>query len=170
MVRDEEAVAAALEAAEDGLLHGEMPVGAAVFVGSTRIAAAYTQERALRRRIVHADLLALLQADEQLRFTRRTEPLTLAVSLEPCLMCLGAAITLGVERVLFALESPNDGAVDLLGRWQPPVEQPFFRRPDRIRGGILRRQSQELFARYASGQGPQGMRDWAESLAGLPEA
>lgn len=99
----------------------------------------------------------------------RSGPLTLAVNLEPCLMCLGAAVTLGVERVLFALESPNDGAVDLLGRWQPPVEQSFFRRPGHIRGGILRRQSQELFAQYAAGPGPQGMRDWAQSLAKLPE-
>lgn len=162
-------MSAALRVAEDGLRRGEMPIGAAVFVGSTQIASSYTQERAQGRRIVHADLLALLQADEQLGFRRPAEPLTLAVNLEPCLMCLGAAVTLGVQRVAFALESPNDGGVDLLRDWNPPVEQPFFKRPDRIAGGILRREAQELFARYATGPGPAGMRNWARGLAELPE-
>ena len=87
---------------------------------------AYTQERALGRRVVHADLQALLQADEALGFTRASGELTLAVNLEPCLMCMGAAITLGVTRVWFALESPNDGAAELVQLWAPPVETSVF--------------------------------------------
>ncbi|MDN5766890.1 MAG: hypothetical protein L0H96_13105 [Humibacillus sp.] len=83
-------------------------------------------------------------------------------------MCLGAAITLGVRQVYYALKSPNDGAVELLSKWNPPVEQPFFTRPTEVRGGFHRDWSQHLFRRYANGAGPKGMRRWAASLAALP--
>lgn len=165
-----DAVSLALDVAERGLSAGEMPIGAVVLSGDRVLGLAFTQERTLRRRIVHADLLAMQQADVALGFTRPDELLTLAVSLEPCLMCLGAAITLGVRRVYFALESPNDGAVDLLSKWNPPVEEPFFTRPAEMRGGYHRDRSQRLFQRYADGAGPEGMRRWAASLADSPMA
>jgi tRNA(adenine34) deaminase len=166
MLTPEGAVGLALGMARDGLAAGEMPIGAVVLDGDRVVGQAYTQEHALRRRIVHADLLAMLAADTALGFTRPEGTLTLVVTLEPCLMCLGAAITLGVERVWYALESPNDGAHELLGHWSPPVEQPFFQRPAEIVGGIRRDEARALFARYADGGGPAGMRAWARSLAG----
>jgi tRNA(adenine34) deaminase len=164
-----DAVALALNAAESGLEAGEMPIGAVVLAGDEVVGEAFTQERVQGRRIVHADLLAMEQADKKLGFSRPVEPLVLAVSLEPCLMCLGAAITLGVHRVCYALESPNDGGVDLLSRWDPPREQAFFRKPTEIRGGLHRGRSQSLFRRYADGNGPPGMRGWSSELAGLPD-
>lgn len=163
----DDAVALALDVAERGLAEGELPIGAVVLSGDRVLGEAFTQERTLGRRIVHADLLALELADEELGFDRAEEPLVLAVSLEPCMMCLGAAITLGVGRVYYALESPNDGGVDLLSKWHPPVEQPFFSRPSDIRSGFHRARSQRLFGRYAKGNGPVGMRRWAEGLAAL---
>lgn len=165
MISSSAAVALAIETARAGLQAGEMPVGAAVFVGDRAVSTAFTQEQQQRRRIVHADLLALEQADRELGFQRPSEAITLAINLEPCMMCLGAAITLGVSRVFYALESPNDGAVALLDAWHPPVEQSFFQRPAEIQGGILRAESQALFAEYASGSGPAGMRAWARGLA-----
>lgn len=130
-----------------------MPIGAIVFDDERVLGRAYTQERALRRRIVHADLLALLQADEALGFTRAAGELTLAVSLEPCLMCMGAAITLGVTRVWFARESPDDGGAELVQSWAPPTELPFFAKPREVVGGILRDEARALFAEYARGTG-----------------
>lgn len=164
----EDVVGLAVEVAAEGLAEGEMPIGAVVVSGHRVLARAFTQEQALGRRLVHADLLALLEADIELGFDRPEEPLILAVNLEPCLMCLGAAITLGVQRVYYALESPNDGAVELLSKWQPPVEQPFFARPQVVKGGFHRERSRQLFARYAAGSGPSGMRAWAGGLAELP--
>ena len=167
MITPEEVVALALDVAERGLAAGEMPVGAVVLSGDLVLGSAFTQERALGRRIVHADLLAMQQADLTLGFTRPAEPLTLAVNLEPCLMCVGAAITHGVQRVYYALESPNDGGVGLLSAWNPSIEQPFFSKPTDIRAGLYRARSQDLFHRYAAGDGPAGMRRWAADLAGL---
>ncbi|MDV6277745.1 deaminase [Rhodococcus erythropolis] len=119
MVSPRDAVALALDAAREGIAHGEMPIGAIVFDDKRVLGRAYTQEQGLRRRIVHADLQAMLQADETLGFARTSGELTLAVNLEPCLMCMGAAITLGVTRAWFALESPNDGGAELVQSWTP---------------------------------------------------
>ncbi len=167
-MKPEEAVALALQVAEEGIKLGEMPIGAVVLQGNKVIGRGYTQEQKLGRRIVHADLMAMLEADTQIGFKRSTEPLTLAVNLEPCMMCLGAAITLGIERVWFALESPNDGAVELLSHWHPPVEQPYFCRPKEIKGGFHRQEAQEQFARYAAIESaPKGMREWALGLSEL---
>jgi tRNA(adenine34) deaminase len=105
----EASVDRALDVAREGLEAGEMPIGAVVLLGDRVVGRAHTQQRTAHRRIVHADLLAMLEADAVLGFRRHDEPLTLAVNLEPCLMCTGAAITLGVERIVYALESPNDG-------------------------------------------------------------
>lgn len=160
-----DAVRLAIDAAQEGLAAGEMPIGAVVLAGDQVVGRAHTQERTLGRRIVHADLLALEAADRNLGFRRVEGPLTLAVNLEPCMMCLGAAITLGVDYVWFGLESPNDGAANLIEHWKPPVEQAFFRKPARIRGGFLRDDVARQFAEYAAGEGPAGMRTWARGLA-----
>jgi tRNA(adenine34) deaminase len=167
-VSPHEAVALAIQVAEEGIAQGEMPIGAVVLRGAEVIGRAYTQERTHNRRIVHADLMAMLEADARLGFARSKEPLVLAVNLEPCMMCVGAAITLGIDTIWFALESPNDGAVELLSHWRPPVEQPFFCRPKQIQGGFCRQEAKQQFARYAALEfAPKGMRDWARGLSEL---
>lgn len=165
MLSPHDAVGVALETARSALENFEMPIGAIVFDDERILGRSYAKEHALRRRIVHGELFAMLEADERLGCGKPTGELTLAVSLEPCMMCMGAAITLGVRRVWYALESPNDGAAGLLRQWLPPTEQPFFRKPAEVVGGIRRAEAQELFAQYARGDGPAGMRAWARSLA-----
>lgn len=167
-MKPEDAVALAVQVAEEGMNFGEMPIGAVVLQGDTVIARAYTQEQKLNRRIVHADLMAMLEADKILGLKRSAEPLTLAVNLEPCMMCIGAAITLGIEKIWFGLESPNDGAVELLSRWDPPIEQTYFCRPKEIQGGFHRDKVRNQFARYAAIESaPRGMREWARGLSEL---
>jgi len=166
VITPEDGVGMALEVAREGLQAGEMPIGAVVLLDDRVVGRAFTQEHSLHRRVVHADLLAMIEADTGLGFVGHEEPLTLAVNLEPCLMCMGAAITLGVQRIWYSLESPNDGAHELLNHWTPPVEQPFFTRPTEIVGGIRREESRDLFVQYADGNGPTGMRQWARILCG----
>ena len=71
------------------LAAGELPIGAVVVMGDQIVGRAHTQEHIRRQCLVQADLLAMIQADEQLGWAPRPHPLCLAVNLEPCLMCLG---------------------------------------------------------------------------------
>ncbi|XTZ17382.1 deaminase [Micromonospora echinospora] len=160
-------VALALEVSEGGARAGELPVGAVVVLGEEVVGRAYTQERAQGRRLVHADLLAMEQADRRLGWTVRARPLILAVTLEPCLMCLGAAMALGVSQVYYGLEAPDDGAAGVSVVWQPArSSMPSFPLPA-VAGGYRRRECVEQFRRYAATASDASLRRYAESMAAL---
>jgi tRNA(adenine34) deaminase len=89
---------------------------------------------------------------------------TRAVNLEPCVMCIGAAMTLGVDEVIFGLESPGDGGASLATRWVDSAGTPFFRAP-RIVGGIRRGQVQAQFRRYTEIGGESRLKAWAPTFA-----
>src|SRR5205823_756976 len=128
----------ALSVAAQGLESGELPIGAVVVLDGRVIARAHTRERAEERLLVHADLLALEEADRLRPFPGRRRDARLYVTLEPCLMCLGAAMSFMLGEVYYGLESPSDGAVALARGWRRKEEDfPAYRLP-RIEGGILR--------------------------------
>lgn len=163
----DELVTAAIEVAEEGMAAGELPIGAVVVAGSEVVGRAFTRDRATGQRLVHADLLAMQQADELLAGQRagsgRAAGLRLAVTLEPCLMCLGAAMAFGVAEVYFGLESPGDGAAGVAAGWQPHDSTPWFRAPSMV-GGVRGEQCRELFRRYCQVAPESGFRRWAETL------
>ena len=114
----------ALEEAANGLDHGELPIGAIVVVDEELVSRAHTQEREQRRLLVHAELLALDQADRTLG--RRRANARLYTTLEPCLGCIGAAMTTMIESVVFALESPGDGGVSTARAWEASRDHSLF--------------------------------------------
>jgi tRNA(adenine34) deaminase len=165
----EELIGLAIDVADEGLIAGEMPVGAVVVMGEEIIGRAHTREKAQGRRLVHADLLAMQQADQRLGWTPRTTPLALAVNLEPCLMCLGTAMSLGVTTIYYGLEAPSDGAAGIATVWQPTrPDMPFSQVPQLI-GGIRRLECRTQFARYVATAPESGPRSWAQTLADLPD-
>ena len=162
-------VAAAIDVAEAGLTAGELPIGAVVVMGDEIVAQSHTRERGAGRRLVHADLLAMIAADERLGHAKRPARVALAVNLEPCVMCLGAAMTLGVADVFYALESPGDGGADIAARWRDSPDTPFFRMPT-MTAGIRRTQARDQFRRYCAAAPDSGFKAWAQTLAELPDS
>jgi tRNA(adenine34) deaminase len=72
----------------------------------------------------------------------------LFTNLEPCLMCLGAAMSFFLGEIYYALESPGDGAVNMALNWQRDEGVlPGYQVPT-IQGGLLRDESQALFRLY----------------------
>jgi tRNA(adenine34) deaminase len=98
----------ALALAAAGFAVGELPIGAVVVAGGRVVGGAHTQELGQRRLLVHAELLALDEADRETGWDRGLA--TLFTTLEPCLMCLAATATAMVGRIVYALPSPGDGA------------------------------------------------------------
>jgi tRNA(adenine34) deaminase len=165
---DERWMREALTVAAEGLDAGELPIGAIVVLGNDIVARAFTQERKQARLLVHADLLALGAADQELGARRREA--CLFVNLEPCLMCLGAAMTAMVGTVVFGLESPSDGAAEFARRWDADRERDAFHeyRMPEIRGGVLRSKTLDLFDEFLRrGSGGGGVVAWAREIAGL---
>jgi tRNA(adenine34) deaminase len=165
----EELVGLAIAAAEEGLIAGELPIGAVVVMGDEVIGRSYAKERSAGRRLVHADQLAMEQADQRLGRSKRTAPVRLAVNLEPCLMCLGMAMALVVDEIYYGLEAPSDGAAGIADIWQPVAPDASFSRVPPMTGGIHRLRCRDQFVRYADAAPESGFRRWARGLAGLPD-
>jgi tRNA(adenine34) deaminase len=159
---------AALTVAAEGMAEGELPIGAVVVLNGEIIAAAHTAERAQNRLLVHAELLALAAADRLQPFPGNRRDVTLYTTCEPCLMCMGAAMSFFLGTIAYAVEAPSDGATALVQGWQRnTADFPAYRAPQII-GGVLRAEAIALFQQYVTrhpaGSGPWA---WAQSMAAL---
>lgn len=100
----------ALDQALQAGLQGETPVGAVVIgADGTLLAKAHNRPIALADPTAHAEILAIRQACQAQGNYRLTGAL-LAVTLEPCLMCLGAMVHARIAGLLFAARDPKAGA------------------------------------------------------------
>jgi tRNA(adenine34) deaminase len=158
---------AALRKAQEGLGNGELPIGAVVVLNNQIIAAAHTSERAEGRLLVHAELLALEAADKLKPFPGKRRDVQLFTTSEPCMMCLGAAMSFCVGEVYYGHEVPSDGAVGLIYQWQrAEADFPSYRVPQ-IVGGVLRDEAIALFKAYVARHSSGGMWEWARTIARL---
>jgi tRNA(adenine34) deaminase len=100
----------ALKEADKGFAEGEVPVGAVVAdAGGLIIARAHNQPVSLNDPTAHAEILALRGAGSACR-NYRLEGAILVVTMEPCPMCMAAAVHARVARLIFGSTDPKWGA------------------------------------------------------------
>jgi tRNA(adenine34) deaminase len=92
---------------------GEVPVGAVVVRDDRLLASAGNASIAEHDPAGHAEIVALRAAARAVRNYRLTGS-TLYVTVEPCLMCVGAALHARVERLVFGCADPKGGAAGSL--------------------------------------------------------
>jgi tRNA(adenine34) deaminase len=97
---------------------GDVPVGAVVVVGGVIIGRGRNRREALTDPTAHAEVLALREAASRLGSWKLTAA-TLYVTLEPCIMCVGAAVLSRIRCLVFGCWDPKAGACgsqfDILG-------------------------------------------------------
>ena len=104
----------ALNEAFKGFAEGEVPVGAVVAAPEGEIvASAHNQPVALNDPTAHAEILALRRAGTVCG-NYRIEGSTLVVTVEPCVMCMGAAFHARISRIIFGAFDPKWGAAGSL--------------------------------------------------------
>ena len=107
---------AALLEAEKGAAAGEIPVGAVVISPEGGILArAHNRCIAANDPTAHAEILALRGAARRIGNYRLTG-CRLVVTLEPCPMCAGAAVSARVAEIVYGTPDPKGGAVSTLYR------------------------------------------------------
>jgi tRNA(adenine34) deaminase len=159
----------ALNVARAGMLKGNLPIGAVLVLDDRIIARAHTAEADTGRLLVHAEMLALWDADQLQPFPGKRGDTVLYTNLEPCPMCLGAAMSFFVGAIYYALEAPVDGAVKLIQGWQRDESAMDAYRVPVIHGGLLRQESKALFAEYLAQHRPGGeLESWVKTLVDLP--
>ena len=108
--QDESFMHLALEEAQRALNEQEVPVGAVVAKDHHIISKGHNQRHTTQHISQHAEIIALEAAASHLN-SWKLDGVTLYVTLEPCLMCLGAILQSRVSRLVFALREPKSGAV-----------------------------------------------------------
>jgi tRNA(adenine34) deaminase len=100
----------ALREAEEGLSEGEVPVGAVLAndVGEI-VAKAHNRPITLNDPSAHAEVLAMRDAGLFYQNYRLNNTI-LVVTIEPCLMCMGAALNARITRLVFGAADPKAGA------------------------------------------------------------
>jgi len=107
---DERFMREALELADEAAALGEVPVGAvAVFEGAV-VGRGSNRRETDRDPFAHAEMRALSEAARRLD-RWRLSGVSLVVTLEPCSLCVGAALQARVDRVVFGAPSPKAGAL-----------------------------------------------------------
>lgn len=96
---DWECMQIALNCAQQARQHKEVPIGAALFLDGKLLGQGFNQPRTSVDPTSHAEIVAIRQACLQHRNYRLTHA-TLYVTLQPCLMCLGAILHARIGRVV----------------------------------------------------------------------
>ena len=100
----------ALEEADSALHLGEVPVGAIVVHGGLVVARGFNQPIHGLDPTAHAEVVALRQAARALG-NYRLLGASLYVTIEPCLMCVGALVQARIAEVIYGAPEPKAGAL-----------------------------------------------------------
>lgn len=154
---------AALETARDGMKNGEVSIGAVLARGDgTIIARGFNEMNKSQNKTAHAEIVTFARAAGHVPLDARD--LLLVSTLEPCVMCTGAAMEAAVDTIIYALEAPADSGS---GRVRPP--QSPESQMSRIVGGVLREESRALFQEWLKQNGDTEQAAFVEQLMRVTE-
>jgi tRNA(adenine34) deaminase len=134
----------ALRLAQRAAQQGEVPVGAVLVDDARLLAEGWNQPIAGHDPTAHAEIVCLRAAGQALGNYRFTGT-TLYVTLEPCLMCVGAIVHARIARVVFGAPDPKSGAVSSLCRG---FELPGLNHRVLAEGGVLGVECGELLREF----------------------
>jgi tRNA(adenine34) deaminase len=141
---DDAAMAVALEEARAAMFHGDVPIGAVVVHEGTVIARRHNEREQAGDPTAHAEVLALRAAAVALGSWRLTG-CTLVVTLEPCLMCVGAALNGRVDRLVFGAADLKAGAA---GSLYHPLSDPRLNHNAPVTAGVRAEEAVALLSAF----------------------
>ena len=134
----------ALKEAENAFIINEVPVGAVICYNNQIIASAHNLNRQQNSSLAHAEILAINQASKILN-SQYLDNCQIYVTLEPCMMCMGAISLARITKIYYGASDTKFGAVDSNNIfWQK--NQSYYR-PE-IYGGIAEEKSQQLLKKF----------------------
>ena len=149
---DVEFMQAALSDAAVAAADGEVPVGALVVVNGEVIAMGHNNSITAVDPSGHAEIVALRLAAQRLGNHRLPEA-TLYVTLEPCVMCVGAIAQARVGRVVFGAYDKKAGA---LGSAEDLSDSRALNHRFEVNGGLLADECGELLKAFFQSRRQKG--------------
>jgi len=138
-------MSAAYREAEAAFDEGEVPVGAVVELGGRIIGRGHNRVEALGDATAHAEIVALTAASNHVGGWR-LNGCTLYVTLEPCLMCLGAILQSRVSAVVYGAKDSRLGGIDSFNYRDEAGRS--YRNFPAIISGVMEDESRELLKAF----------------------
>ena len=134
----------ALTEARKAIDAGEVPVGAIVVIGGEVAGAGFNQPITARDPTAHAEIVAMRAAAARAGNYRLTGA-TLYVTVEPCLMCVGAMVHARIGTVVYGAAEPKAGAIASMARAH---ELPGLNHRLQVVGGVLDAECRDLIQEF----------------------
>ena len=144
VVEHEKFMWAALECARKAADAGEVPVGAVVVQGDRIIGEGFNQPISSNDPTAHAEIVAMRAAAKSIGNYRLTDA-TMYVTVEPCLMCVGAMIHARIRLVVFGAAEPKAGALESMTNAH---ELAGLNHRLSVIGGVLADESRDLLQQF----------------------
>jgi len=134
----------ALKAAESAQMLGEVPIGAVVVHQGEIVGRGYNLRETSNDPTTHAEIIAIREAAMRLDAWRLLD-CTLYVTLEPCVMCMGAIVLARIPRLVFACRDPKAGAA---GSIYNLASDRRFNHNIAVTEGVLTEKCSEMLSRF----------------------
>ena len=134
----------ALRQADNARKAGEVPIGAVVVLDDRVIGEGFNQPISSHDPTAHAEVVALRAAAKSAGNYRLTDA-TMYVTVEPCLMCVGALVHARIALVVFGAAEPKAGALHSMTRAH---ELPGLNHRLEIIDGVLADESRSLLQTF----------------------
>jgi len=134
----------ALAQAQEAEKADEVPIGAVVVVGGEIVGRGHNQPIGSTDPTAHAEIVALRAAARQVGNYRLTDAMVY-VTVEPCLMCVGAMVYARIGTLVFGASEPKAGAIESTQRAH---EHPALNHRMMVVSGVLARECSEMVRRF----------------------
>jgi tRNA(adenine34) deaminase len=135
---------AALAEADRAAAAGEVPVGAVVVLDGGIVGRGFNQPISTHDPTAHAEIVALREAARRVANYRLTNAI-LYVTIEPCLMCVGAMVHARIGTLVFGTPEPKSGAIESTQRAH---DHPALNHRLTVVSGVLASECRDRMARF----------------------
>ena len=142
----------ALDEARRADAAGEVPVGAVVVLDGRVVGRGFNQPIGGVDPTAHAEIVALRDAAQTVGNYRLTGA-TMYVTIEPCMMCVGALVHARIGTLVFGATEPKAGAVVSTTR---ALELPSLNHRVEVVGGVLADECREIVQTFFRSRREQG--------------
>ena len=144
---DDDYMKMALAQARLALGVGEVPIGAVLVSGGEVVGEGFNQPISARDPTAHAEIVAFRKAATATG-NYRLSGSTLYVTVEPCVMCLGASFNARIDRLVYGADEPKFGAVRSVMR----AEDLRMNHRFEVVGGVREEECRSLMVEFFRGK------------------
>ena len=163
---DKKCLEMAVLSAEEAFKLGNYPVGAVLAIDNKIIGKAFNEINNRKSFVYHAENSLIIKNGKKLAIARKDKNkiVSLYTTLEPCIQCLGSAVTNHIDRIIYIEKDLNGGACGLkhhnIGIWY----KEFW--PDIINYRLNNKPS-ELMIKYFKKEILKGNIEWPKKMLQL---